>query len=91
MRRIARTLGLPDTGATGKEMLLIVEGKLRDDGREPRNVQVFVLEHRGSESPTIELRDADSAFERIELEQQTRDGGHNNGIDDKEKEEEEEE
>ena len=69
VRRIAQTLGLPDTGATCEQMLLIVEGKLKDDGQEPRNVQVFVLEHEGSKSLTIELQDEDGAFKRIEPEQ----------------------
>ena len=68
VRRIAGTLGFPDTGATREEMLLIVEGKLRDNGREPRNIQVFILEHDRSKSPTIELRDEDSVFERIKPE-----------------------
>ena len=91
VRRIAQTLGLPDTGATREEMLLIVEAKLKDDRREPRNVQVFVLEQEGSKSLTIELQDEDGAFKRIEPEQWTRDGGHNNSVDDKEEDEEEEE
>ena len=63
MKRLARSLGLPTTAA-GDEIRQMVEGKLADAGREPRNVLVrlgsgapgfaFVLQDEEGEFLTVE-------------------------------------
>ena len=63
VKAIVQALGVPSTG-TKKEIVLIIEGKLARDGREPQNVQVacegmsdiFDLELIGEDRPLLSVQ-----------------------------------
>ena len=65
IKRIAVELELPGT-ASRADTYPMLEGKLEDLGREPRNVQVRVTVEEDS-SQSIELVDAEGAFMRVEI------------------------
>ena len=68
VNRIARGLGLP-TGASLEESRQLIEGKLGET-REPRNVQVEVIDSAGG-SMVIKLRDEEGIFMEIPADEET--------------------
>ena len=62
VKAIVQALGVPSTG-TKKEIVLIIEGKLARDGREPQNVQVGIVACEGmSDIFDLELIGEDGPF-----------------------------
>ena len=59
MKQLARGLEIPATGG-GAELRLLVEGKLVELGREPRNIQLSVVTRENG--VTLSLQDADGVF-----------------------------
>ena len=75
MKRIAMELGLPGN-ASREDTFPMLEGKLEEQGREPRNIQVQLTEEEGAVR-TIELLGAGGAFLQIEVEPEEQDeDGH---------------
>ena len=63
LKAIAKAVGLPTTGSAD-ETRVMIDGKLEEMGRDPRNVQVIVASNpRGRE--TLSLRDVDGEFVRV--------------------------
>ena len=66
LRQIARGLGVPGT-ASADEVRQVVEGKLGELGRDPRNTQVCWVEVE--EGLKVTLKDADGVFLEVEPEE----------------------
>ena len=52
VKAIAQALNLPDTG-TKEETLLMIEGKLTEDGHEAQNVQVSIVSNEDKPSVLV--------------------------------------
>ena len=67
VKAIVQALGVPSTG-TKKEIVLIIEGKLARDGREPQNVRVGIVACEGmSDIFDLELIGEDGPFLSVQL------------------------
>ena len=66
VKAMAQALGLPSTG-TKKEIMLITEGKLAGDGREPQNVKVGIVAGEGLDTFDLELIGKDGSFLSVQL------------------------
>ena len=66
IKAIVRTLQLPSTG-TKEETVLIIEGKLAEDGHEPQNVQISIIAREESDMLDMELIGEDGPFHQVEL------------------------
>ena len=67
VQAIVQAFGLPSMG-TKKEIVLIIEGKLAGDGREPQNVQVGIVACDGmSDAFDLELIGEDGPFHSVQL------------------------
>ena len=66
LQRLARRLGLP-TSASTEETRQIIDGKLSEMGREPRNVQVVIAEPEVGGAECLWLQDETGVFLRAEL------------------------
>ena len=72
LRSIAKALGLPTAG-TAEETRVIIDGRLTEMGRDPRNVQVVVKS--GPHGETLSLRDVDGTFVDTTVALEDPDGG----------------
>ena len=61
INQLAAAMGLP-TKASAAEVLLIIEGRLSDDEREPSNVQVVAKELEDGSGVHLQLQDIDGIF-----------------------------
>ncbi len=66
IKAIATAMGLPDTGSK-EETLLMIEGKLVDEERGTRDVQVAMEAPEDPQKIVLQLLDAEGAFLRIGL------------------------
>lgn len=66
LQRLARRLELP-TSASADETRLIIDGKLSEMGREPRNVQVMIAEPEVGGAECLWLQDETGVFLQAEL------------------------
>ncbi len=66
LKRVAAELGLPGN-ASRADTLPMIEGKLREDGYEPRNVQVKLVEEEDM-LRAIELVNEEGSFLQVEFE-----------------------
>ena len=73
LRCIARAIDLPTRG-TANETQVMIEGKLREMGCEPSNVQVLLVGDP-HDKQTLSLRDVDGAFVDAGPLHETNDGG----------------
>ena len=64
LKQLADGMGLPISGSLDSVRQLI-DGKLEELGRDPRNVQVILQEH-GSQGTHISLQDEEGVFLRVE-------------------------
>ena len=60
---VAEKLGLP-TSATGEDLAQIVSGKLTEEGRDPKNVQIVLSDDQ------LQLEDMDGVFLTVTLEEE---------------------
>ena len=67
MQQLARALEVP-TAASSDDVRQMIEGKLRQMGREPPNVQVIVQQGIGQSRVHLSLQDADGVFLEAEPE-----------------------
>ena len=63
LRAVAEKLGLP-TSATGEDLAQIVSGKLTEEGRDPKNVQIVLSDDQ------LQLEDVDGVFLTVTLEEE---------------------
>ena len=68
LKRLATALDIPTTAA-GDEVRQMVEGKLGEQGREPRNVQVVL---GAMPRDSFSLRDAEGTFLTVDAEEEAR-------------------
>ena len=92
LQRLARRLGLP-TSASAEETRQIIDGKLSEMGREPRNVQVVIAEPEVGGAECLWLQDETGVFLRAELDSEPdlRDGEEHSNPDEGHGDQEEEE
>ena len=76
LRSIAKAIGLP-TADTAEETHVIIDGRLTEMGRDPRNVQVVV--RSGPHGETLSLRDVEGTFVDATVALEDSDGGGADG------------
>ena len=72
LRSIAKVIGLPTAG-TAEETRVMIDGRLTEMGRDPRNVQVVV--RSGPHGETLSLRDVEGTFVDATIALKDSDGG----------------